>query len=91
MFQCDAPVSAGALGLRFFLTGLDDDACQEHREHLFRVDGTGLRAVAEALLSHLRHSHDNQSTAVGRAILGPKESPNWKPSSGWESVDITTS
>ncbi|BHF68454.1 hypothetical protein SprV_0301148800 [Sparganum proliferum] len=88
--QLDCPVSAGSRGLRAFLTGITDEVRQEHRERLFPLTGEAIHSVAEQLKARLSAGKDAVDSA-GRAVLGPKESPDWKPSSpkDWSVVDLS--
>uniref|UniRef100_A0A0R3U930 DNA polymerase III subunit epsilon n=1 Tax=Mesocestoides corti TaxID=53468 RepID=A0A0R3U930_MESCO len=79
----DCPVSAGSRGLQAFLTGIDDEKRQAHRELLFSVDEAAVKKAAEQLKHQLE-----QSVALGRAVLGPKETSKWTKTNDWSLFDL---
>ncbi|VDD74931.1 unnamed protein product [Mesocestoides corti] len=81
--ELDCPVSAGARGLQAFLTGIDDEKRQAHRELLFAVDEAAVKKAAQQLKRQLE-----QSVQLGRAVLGPKETSKWKQTSDWSVLDL---
>ncbi|VDL35011.1 unnamed protein product [Hymenolepis diminuta] len=88
--ELDSPVSAGSRGLNAFLTGIDDEKRQDHRELLFKVDEPALKQAAQ----HLRDQLARQ-THVGRAVLGPKdakiEQDGEQQKDKWNIIDLSRS
>ncbi len=76
-------MSAGSRGLRAFLTGITDEERQDHRELLFPVDEAAVKAAAKQLRSELEEAKN-----LGRAVLGPKDSPQWKKTDDWNVIDV---
>ncbi|VDD79232.1 unnamed protein product [Mesocestoides corti] len=74
--ELDCPFPAGWHGLQAFLTGIDGEKSQAHTELLFSVDEAGVKKAAQQLKHQLE-----QSVALGRAVLGPKETSKWTKTS----------
>eukprot|EP00127_Corallochytrium_limacisporum_P001314 Clim_evm4s51 gene=Clim_evmTU4s51 len=84
----DKPVSPGSQGLSFFLSGINDEMRQNHRDRIFAVSAEDLRRVAgRYLASAIAEDSSAAEGKVGMSIIGPEDAAEeFRGQRGWNIV-----